>query len=123
MNPEQLMLQLGLAGALLYVVFKISMRALDRWGENEKEKTKAISEGFAAVTTSVNRHSEVDNASHARLAEAHGELRDAVVRVEAKMDTIADLTPVKPMRRQTPAEGIPVTTGYYAPSRPKTGGR
>lgn len=122
MNPEQLMLQLGLAGALLYVVFKVAMRFIDRWAESEKEKNTAIASGFEAITTSVNNHSAADIASHDRMTTAHGELRDVVVRMDAKIDTIADLTPVTPVRRQTPGSGVP-TSGYYPPSRPKTGGR
>lgn len=122
MNPEQLMLQLGLAGALLYVVFKVAMRFIDRWAESEKEKNTAIASGFEAITTSVNNHSAADIASHQKLADAHGQLREVVVRMDEKLDVLADVTPVTPIRRQTPGSGVP-TSGYYPPSRPKTGGR
>lgn len=109
-SPEQLMLQLGAIGAVLFVVYKLGMMGLDRWSEREKEKNAAIARGFESITTSVNNYSAADMASHERLFESHGEVREAVVRVEAKLDTFADLTPVR---------GIP---SVYA-KRDKNGGR
>lgn len=119
-NPSQLVLQLGIAGLLVWAVHKAAMRFIDRWADSEKEKNTAIADGFKAITTSVNSHTQADVASHERLAQSHGDLRDAVVRVESKIDTIADLTPVTGIKRRTPPEGI--VAGYYPPQRPKTQG-
>lgn len=55
-------------------------------------------------------------------AKADGEVRDEIIRLGSRIDTIAELTPVTPIRRQTPGAGVP--TGYYPPGRPTTkGGR
>lgn len=109
-DPGQLLLQLGAIGAVLFVVWKLGGKWIDRQSESEKDRTLAISKGFEAITTSVNAHSTADIASHDRLAEAHGELREAVVRMDSKLDTIADLTPVKGIR------------GPYSSTRGKTNG-
>lgn len=89
MNLSQLILQLGVAGLLIWVFYQVAMKWLDRWSESEREKNATIAEGFRNVTQSVNAHSAADIASHERLAESHGEVREAVTRVEAKLDTLA----------------------------------
>lgn len=101
MSPEQIVLQLGIAGLIVWVGYKIAMKWLDRWSESEREKNASIAEGFKSITTSVGNHSIADIASHDRLAESHAEMREAVVRVEAKLDTLADLTPVRGIKRPT----------------------
>jgi hypothetical protein len=70
-----------------------------RWAESEKEKNASIADGFKAITTSVQNHSAADIASHEKMAEAHSELRDVVVRMDSKIDTIADFTPVRGIER------------------------
>lgn len=98
-DPAQLLLQLGAIGAVLFVVWKIGSKWLDRQRETEKERTEAIAEGFKQITTSVNTHSFADIASHDRLAAAHNDLRAAVVRVEGKIDAALD------WQERTPVEG------------------
>lgn len=116
LDPLQLLLQLGAIGAVLFVVWKIGIKWLDRQGETERERTAAIADGFKQITTSVNSHSTADVASHERLAAAHGELRAAVVRLEGKVDAALD------WQERTPVEGrIPPRT-QYGPSRPGTKG-
>lgn len=123
LSPEQLLLQLGVVGAVLWVVWKLGGKWLDRQHESEKERTVAIADGFKAITTSLNNHSAADIASHERMVAAHNETQQAVVRVEAKLDTLAEFTPVSPVptrRGSTPAKGVPA--GGYSYARPKTHG-
>lgn len=116
LNPQQIVFQLGIAGLIVWVGYRLAMRAIDRWSEIEKEKTAAVREGFTNITTSVNAHSSVDIASHVALAESHGEVREAVVRLEGKVDATLDWqdrTPVEGTRATS--TGIPRTTpmGLY----------
>ena len=126
MNPEQLLLQLGLAGAILFVVYKLGMKWLDKWSEGEKQRNSALADGFREITTSVNTHSAQDTAAHERLATAFYAHKEQAAtndaRIEGKLDAALDLTPAPQSipRRQTPAQGVP--QGYYPPSRPKTSG-
>lgn len=111
LDVKQLALQLGIAGLLIAVGYRIALVLIKNWRETEKERTAALERGFGTITTSMNNHSAADIASHERLAESHADVREAVVRVEAKLDTIAELTPVK---------GIPRPALYG--TRGKTGG-
>ena len=99
LNPEQIVLQLGLAGLIVWVVYKLAMRALDRWHEAETAKTAAIADGFKAVTTSVNTHSAADIASHNRLAESHGEVREAIANMAGQLEGMALREQTGPVRR------------------------
>jgi hypothetical protein len=89
----QLFLQLGAIGAVLFVVNRLGGKWIDRWSEQETAKNAQLGRGFEAITNSINTFSAADIASHERLIEAHGELRDAVVRMDAKLDTLADFAP------------------------------
>lgn len=116
LDPLQLFLQLGAIGAVLFVVWKLGSKWLDRQGEIEKERTAAIRDGFREITTSVQTHSTADVASHERLATAHGELRAAVVRLEGKVDAALDWQERTPVEGRTPQ---PRAVGAYGP-RPGT---
>lgn len=103
MDGYQIGLQLGIAGLIVWVVYKVAMKLggklIDHWAESEKERNAALSDGFKAIVASVNNHSVADIASHEKVAESHARLAAAVVRVEAKVDTIADYTPVRGVER------------------------
>ena len=116
LDPLQLFLQLGAIGAVLFVVWKIGAKLVDRQGETEKERTAAIAEGFRSITASVNNHTSADVASHDRLSASHGELTKAVTRLEGKVDAALD------WQERTPVEGrIPQPRStQYGPSRPGT---
>lgn len=101
LNPSQIIFQLGIAGLIVWVGYRFGIRAIDRWGEIEREKTAAIADGFRSIVATVNAHSTADVASHVKLAESHGELRESVVRVEGKIDAAFD------WRERTPVEGVP----------------
>jgi hypothetical protein len=98
-DPLQLVLQLGIAGLIVWVGFKISMRALDRWSESEKGRTEAIAEGFRSITNSVNTHSAADIASHNRLAESHGEVREAIANIAGQIEGMTLREQTGPVRR------------------------
>lgn len=107
LDPLQLFLQLGAIGAVLFVVWKIGVKLVDRQGESERERTAAIAEGFKSITQSVNTHHAIDIESHAKLAEAHSDLLAAVQRFEGKLDAALD------WQERTPVESrIPVRTTY-----------
>jgi hypothetical protein len=98
-DPLQLVLQLGIAGLIVWVGFKIAMRALDRWRESEQDRTAAIAEGFRSVTSSVNTHSAADIASHNRLAESHGEVREAIASMQGQLEGMTLREGTGPVRR------------------------
>ncbi len=98
-DPLQLVLQLGIAGLIVWVGFKIAMRALDRWSEAEKARTAATADGFRAITNSVNTHSAADIASHERLAESHGEVREAIANIAGQLEGMALREQTGPVRR------------------------
>lgn len=51
--------------------------------------------------------------------EHHAEVRETVVRMEARLDTLLEVTPVEGMRRtRTNPHGV--QAGYYGPRRPGT---
>src|SRR5690348_2390013 len=116
LSPVQLFLQLGAIGAVLFVVWKLGAKWLDRQGENEKERTAAIAEGFKQITTSINTHHARDIESHAQLAESHSAVRTAIARVEGKIDATLDWHERTPVDTPRPTR---VGT-YYGPSRPGT---
>lgn len=123
MNPEQLLLQLGLAGAILFVVYKLGMKWLDKWAEGEKAKNATLADGFAAITTSVNTHSAADVASHEKLSASVAAHREQTVafhnRIEGKLDAALDLTP-RP--QEIPRRALTPPRGVYSQTRPKTSG-
>jgi hypothetical protein len=99
------------AGIIGWVLYKVGLRliaAIDRLIEKIDELIKRIDD-------KIDEHTKVD-------IEHHAEVREELVGMRERFDIALDLTPVKPIRRQTPGGGVP--SGYYAPSRPSTkGGR
>lgn len=88
MTPEQLLLQLGVAGALLFVVYKIALVVIDRWSKAEEARTKVLADGFVSLVNKVDNHHNADIASHREMGEA-------LVEVNTKLDTAFGLTPVR----------------------------
>jgi hypothetical protein len=98
-TPLQLVLQLGIAGLIVWVGYRIAMRALDRWAKSEQDRTSAIADGFRAITNSVNTHSAADIASHNRLAESHGEVREAIASMQGQLEGMTLREGTGPVRR------------------------
>lgn len=77
----------GLAVALLYLIYLVGMRMI----ASQDKSTERMIAALDRVAATVVEHTKVD-------LEHHGEVRDAIVRVEAKLDE----------RRNTPIEGTPI---------------
>lgn len=127
MNWSNIVVQLGISALVLFVVYKIGMLLINRNAEStkernriyadaEKERTIAIKEGFAA-----------DMSAHQQIAVAMQTLSNYNNRIEGKLDTVLDLTPVRGIlrmqdinpsiaddlpatqpKKRTPASGIPL---------------
>ncbi len=125
MNTEQLLLQLGISGAVLFVGYRIALVLLRNWREAEKERTKALADGFkglidsfATIVTKVDGHHTMD-------IESHRELGEGLVAIQTKLDEARwyrdEFTPVgpipKPRTSATPAKGVATTPGVRIPRR------
>lgn len=108
-DPLQLVLQLGIAGLIVWVGFKIAMRALDRWSEAEKARTEATAEGFRSITNSVNTHHAADVASHERLTESFGAVREEVANFAGQLEGMVLREQTGPVRRQVIPRVVPKT--------------
>lgn len=95
MNIEQIGLQLGIAGLLVVVGYKIAILLISRWSATEKERTSALTTGLQQIAASINQHSVADLQSHATLGEA-------VARIDGKLDALLDQR-----ERYTPIHGVP----------------
>lgn len=96
MDPDLLksLGQGGIAAALLAMIFYVGKSLI----ASVKELAAAIAE-----------HTRVD-------LEHHAEVRETVVRLEARLDTLLEVTPVHGTKRpRTNPHGIPV--GYYGPRK------
>lgn len=100
LNPEQLILQLGVAGALLFVVYKLTTLAIERWGKIEDAKTAAIAEGFKSITSSINTHHQADIRSHQEMATGIAEIKGMLT----ERSGVHEMP--QPPRTRTPAHGI-----------------
>lgn len=92
---ETLIIQLGIAGAVLLLGYKLALVLIEKWSEgdlarteahitSERERTLAIAAGFAQITT-----------SHSQLAEQARAIEVGLERLDAKVATVLDLTPVR----------------------------
>jgi hypothetical protein len=97
---EQLFLQLGIAGALVFVGWKVSTLLIEKWSVGEAARTKAIAEGFAAITGKVDAHHTADLQAHAELGESVANIRGLLTREDS------------PVKRKTPVRGV--ATGFYS---------
>lgn len=84
MNWENLIVQLGISGLVVYVGFKVAMKLIDKWSQGDSERTQAIKEGFAA-----------DIAAHNEITKTMIAMQSQMSRTEGKLDIVLDLTPVR----------------------------
>ncbi len=118
MTPEQLLLQLGISGAVLFVGYRIALVLLRNWRESEKERTQVLADGFTSLVNKVDAHHRAD-------IESHREMGEQLIEIRTKLDEARwyrdELTPVgvpPPMPRSaTPAKGVAVTVGTRLPRR------
>lgn len=90
MDWQNLIVQLGISGLVVYVVFRIGMKLIENMRITDSERTEAIRQGFAA-----------DIRAHDAIVNTMTALGSHFSRVEGKLDTMLDLTPVREMRRVT----------------------
>jgi hypothetical protein len=94
------------AGILGWVLYKVGLRmiaAIDR-----------LIARIDGLDEKIDEHTKAD-------IEHHGKVREEIIGLRTRIDTALELTPVEPVRRQTPPRGV--DTGYYSSARAKTGGR
>jgi hypothetical protein len=85
LDPEQVLLQLGLAGALLAVVYKLGMRLIDVFSVAEAERTKVIAGGFSAITGQLAEHGK-------QLVELHTKVDEHLSTKEAIRQALDEVT-------------------------------
>ncbi len=124
MTPEQLLLQLGISGAILFVVYRVELARMRNRREEEKERTKALADGFKGLIDSFASLVAKVDGHHTMDIESHRELGEAIVEVRTKLDEARwyrdEFTPVNqpiPTRSNTPAKGVAATAGTRLPRR------
>ena len=99
MNWENLVIQLGVAGAVLLVAYKLALVLIHKWSEgdkarteahtvSERDRTAAIAAGFAQIM-----------AGHGSLLERAQSIERGIDRLDVKVSTAMDLTPVRGVRQ------------------------
>jgi hypothetical protein len=81
MNTEQLLLQIGVSGALIWAVVKLGLKFIERWATAETERTKVLADSLGDIAASV-------SGVHVTSS-----------RMEGKLDAAL---------RMTPARGVPI---------------
>jgi hypothetical protein len=119
-NADQVLLQLGISGAVLFVAYKIALVVLRNWREAESERTAAyakaedqrttaLAAGFMSLSGKLDQHHTLD-------IESHRELGQDLAQIKGALGVREDLTPVNvpiPVgpqptgtHRRTPAGGL-----------------
>jgi hypothetical protein len=102
---EQIALQLGISGAVLFVAWKVAILLIEKWSQAETDRTKAIGEGFAAITGTVAQHHTADLRSHQELGEGIAEIRGLLSRDDSQVKAVE--------KRRTPPQGVPAGARYH----------
>ena len=100
LDPAQLVLQLGIAGAMLFIGWKIATLLIEKWSIAEAARTKEIAEGFARVTGRVEAHHTADIQSHGELARGIAEIRGRLDEARWHREEFTPIGPIPqpPMR-------------------------
>lgn len=109
MNIEQVALQLGIAGLIIFVGYKIVQEFLERWSKVEEgrqkeegRRTDVLEKGFGSIVEKVERHATTD-------LQSHTDLSTRIARFEGKLDEVLNwqertpVTPVHGYEKQIPA--------------------
>lgn len=73
MNIEQVGLQLGIAGFVLAIGYKLAVLLIKNWRETESERTAIMADQFSNITSSVQRLAEGQAHMHGKLDQALGQ--------------------------------------------------
>lgn len=111
---ETLIIQLGVAGAVLLLGYKLALVLINKWSEGDKARTEAhttaerertatIATGFAQITSS---HGQ----SHSQIMTLVQDIQVSLERLDARVATVMDLTPVHGTRiPKPPAASTPIS--------------
>jgi hypothetical protein len=97
MQLDSMFLQLGIAGAMLLVGYRIVLRWMATQREAEKERTEAQRESEKERTQAIREGFAADIAAHNAIVSKMGSLDNRFSRVEGRIDQILELTPVREM--------------------------
>lgn len=81
MSLEQVALQLGIAGFVILVGYRIAMKLIENWRATEKERTSALTVGLTSIADKVQAHSIAD-------VESHAEMTDRISKFEGKLEQL-----------------------------------
>lgn len=99
MDWTNLIIQLGISALVLFVVFKLAMKSLENMSKSDSERTMAIKEGFAADTAAHQAMAAAIKGMSDQFSTSLLQMASANARVEGKLDTVLDLTPVREMHK------------------------
>lgn len=83
MNTEQLFLQLGIAGAVLLVAYRVFVLLINRWGVADAKRTEALTEGLTSISQKLDAHATAD-------AQSHKDMTDRISRFEGRIEGVLD---------------------------------
>lgn len=109
MTIEQLFLQLGIAGAVLFVAYRLFLVLITRWSHADEKRTEVLGEGMKSISSKLDAHATAD-------AQSHRDMTDRISKFEGRIDGVLDAA-----ERFTPVGGVPTkpsATGY-GPIKPK----
>jgi hypothetical protein len=145
MNWENLIVQLGISGLVLFVVYQLGLKLIKVWRESEKERNANLSQNEKERNAAISAGFQADTAAHQQLVQVMQQIMRWCARIESKIDTAFDLTPrpqeiptIPPMQPIpsvvidptlhdndiTPVEGpkLPVKRAQSEPGVPKSTG-
>lgn len=99
MDWSNLVIQLGISGLVLYVVFRIGMKLIELQSKTDSERTAAMAKSDSERTEAIRAGFAADIAAHNAITSVMQTMQNQNYRMEAKLDTVLDLTPVRGIKR------------------------
>lgn len=107
MNTQQLFLQLGAIGAVLFVVYRLGVMLINKWAKSDEVKTTVLAEGMKSISQKLDAHATAD-------AESHRDIVESISGFEGHIKGLLDAAD-----RFTPVQGVPTqpprSVGTYGP--------
>lgn len=108
MDWQQLIIQLGISALVLYVVFRIFMKLIDHQAKAESDRVLAQAKADSERTLAIREGFAADIAAHNAITTVMQTMQNQNYRMEAKLDTVLDLTPVRGIKRaHMDSDGVP----------------
>lgn len=118
MDIKQLALQLGIAGLLVLVGYRVALVFIERWGKSEDKRTDAMAAGFASLVVEIRDTREAVTAHAIADTADHGKFADRIGRFEGLLEAAVD------WNERTPVGGgpFPIYPGDHSevPRTPRT---